>query len=138
MNFFQAFDVLPFMGAFGPLVNGRIASVNRAATSILVVLLLLLGMVAIEPAEARRGGHRRVGGRIGGRSVMRGAGRMSRGVTRGLLGGRRGHGGRGRRNRNNMQGQNTDPNGLYNNGANGAYHNGAYNNGANTGNHFGN
>jgi hypothetical protein len=87
-----------------------------------VVLLLLLGMIAIEPAEARRGGHRRIGGR-GARSVMRGAGRISRGLSRSLLGGRRGHGGR--RHRNRSQGQNAaNPNPLDPNAVNGGYNNG--------------
>lgn len=91
-----------------------------------VVLLLLLGMIAIEPAEARRGGHRRIGGR-GARGVMRGAGRISRGLSRSLLGGRRGHGGRRHPNMNqdNLAGQNAAyPNGVDPNAVNGGYNNG--------------
>ncbi len=97
--------------------------------ALFVVLTLLLGMIAIEPAEARRGGHRRIGGRVGGRSVMRGAGRMSRGLSRSLLGGRRGRGGRKHRNLNqnpnNPTGQNAAyPNGIDPNAANGFHNNG--------------
>lgn len=91
-----------------------------------VVLLMLLGMIVIEPAEARRGGHRRIGGR-GARSVMRGLGRMPRGLSRSLLGGRRGHGGRKHRkmNQDNLAGQNAaSPNGIDPNAVNGAYNNG--------------
>ncbi len=102
---------------------------NRVANrcmALSVILLLLLGMIAIEPAEARRGGHRRIGGR-GARSVMRGLGRMPRGISRSLLGGRRGHGGRKHRNMNqdNLAGQNAAyPNGIDPNAVNGAYNNG--------------
>ncbi|MBA4074019.1 MAG: hypothetical protein C0508_03195 [Cyanobacteria bacterium PR.023] len=99
--------------------------------ALFVALTLLLGMIAIEPAEARRGGHRGIGGRVGGRSVMRGAGRMTRGLSRGLLGGRRGRGGRRHRNlnqnlnQNNLTGQNAAyPNGIDPNAANGFHNNG--------------
>ena len=89
-------------------------------TSLFVVLLLLLGMIAIEPAEARRGGYRHVGGRGGGRSVMRSAGRMSRVLSRSLLGGRRGHGWGKHRNRAPVQSA-ADPIALDPNAVNGGY-----------------
>lgn len=120
---------------------GKSTLANRALSTkafsirymaLFVVLTLLLGMIAIEPVEARRGGHRRIGGRVGGRSVMRGAGRISRGLSRGLLGGRRGRGGRKHQNPNqyNLTGQNAAyPNGIDPNAAHGVNNNG---------NHFGN
>lgn len=137
--------IVTFKGNFQRAAS---AGVNRAfmnkAVSLFVVLLMLLGMIAIEPAEARRRGHCHVGG---GRSVMRGAGRMSRVLSRSLLGGRRGHGGRQHRNKyqNNLAGQNpaypnpayqnsAHPNAAYPNGIDPNAVNGAYNNGNQIGN----
>lgn len=122
---------------------GKSTLANRALSTkafsirylaLFVALTLLLGMIAVEPVEARRGGHRRIGGRVGGRSVMRGAGRMSRGLSRGLLGGRRGRGGRKHRNLNQNQSNLTGQNAAYPNGIDPNAAHGVNNNG----NHFGN
>ncbi len=65
---------------------------------------------------------------------MRGAGRMSRGLSRGLLGGRRGRGGRKHRNLNQNQNNLTGKNAAYPNGIDPYSANGFHNNG----NHIGN